>query len=474
MAGKHQVIIDADADADVLPSGDGGTDESALRLSSPQGPAPTSYLPLQGPAPTSYLPLFLVFLSGIGFSIQTLFIKLLAEDDGLTRSFQIIFCRGWTQLLLALFFMRFSKQEDRNVPVFGGTNRVRFLLFLRSFFGFLGIAFAFLCIELLPIGDGTVLVMLSPLFASMTSWAVLGEPWRMGEFVATFVSLTGAALVARPQFLFGSRGGGSGANKAADSTGVIYALVAAVSAGLAYTIVRMLGTTDKMPWANVCFAQALGQIILSPPSSWLSGQGFPLNVPAAQFAIIIAAGFIGAWSQISMTVGMQREKSALATGMRMSDVLFGFIWQFLFTSEAVSGLSVAGALLVVASVLILVGSKAYYDKKGARAGEAAGAGAGAGAGLEADSMHSIATDGAVGAKGRGKGGAQGGLMKTIGGWSVYSALHGESQHDAGADDDGRDGGDERMGRVAVDGVRVGEEEGVGVELVGVGAVSGPG
>jgi hypothetical protein len=55
-----------------------------------------------------------------------------------------------------------------------------------------------------------------------------------------------------------------------------------------------------------------------------------------------------------MTIGMQREKSAAATAMRMSDLLFGFIWQALFTADEVSRMSVAGALLVSSSILIIV------------------------------------------------------------------------------------------------------------------------
>lgn len=40
--------------------------------------------------------------------------------------------------------------------------------------------------------------------------------------------------------------------------------------------------------------------------------------------------------------------------MRMSDVVFGFIWQTLFTSDEVTKMSVAGAILVSLSVLMIV------------------------------------------------------------------------------------------------------------------------
>ena len=321
----------------------------------------------QAPAVINYWPLFLVGLSGLGFSIQTLFIKILADELAFPGSFQIIFCRGCTQCILAAGFMYFERENKQ--PVFGRTRETQILLMMRSLFGYGGIAFAFLAVEHLPIGDATVLVMLSPLFASIVSYFVLGEPWRLGEMVSTLVSLVGVAAVSRPAYLFG-------ADASADSMGVVYALLASVTAGFAYTSVRMLGTTHAMPWSNVCFAQSLGQIFLSPPSLLLSGQQFSIFLPPRVFFLVFTAGLIGAFSQIVMTIGMQREKSALATGMRMTDVVFGFIWQALFTNEAVSTLSLGGAFLVVLSVFILVGAKAYYP---APAPAAIGAGAGAGA-----------------------------------------------------------------------------------------------
>jgi len=354
----------------------------------------------------SFVPLFLVFLSGIGFSIQTLFIKLLSTDDGFSGSFQIIFLRGLTQAVLSLLFIYrdFRQQCERNgeskQALFGSTSTVRSLLALRSLFGYGGIAFAFLSVEKLPIGDATVLVMLSPLFASLCSWAVLREPFRLGEMVAAAIALAGVVLVARPPFIFGGQAENDAAPAPADGAGVVYALLASVCAGIAYTCVRMLGTTAKTPWANVCLAQALGQILLSPPSLVLSGQRLRVDLPLSIFGIMFIAGFIGAWSQIAMTVGMQREKSALATGMRMSDVVAGFTWQAIFTNEKVTGLSIAGAFLVVISTLILVLAKAYYpqtpprEEDGVQVKEEGKGGAGSGlhfSPLHMDSTHSGAS-----------------------------------------------------------------------------------
>lgn len=62
-----------------------------------------------------------------------------------------------------------------------------------------------------------------------------------------------------------------------------------------------------------------------------------------------------------MTVGMQREKSATASAMRMSDVVFSYLMEFFFTQDNLNFLSVFGSFLVTFSVLIIVYFKHRSD-----------------------------------------------------------------------------------------------------------------
>jgi drug/metabolite transporter (DMT)-like permease len=297
------------------------------------------------------LPLFYVFLSGVGFSFQTLIIKVLAEN-GFHASFQCIFFRGFIQFLLACWFVYYDEDRlaGKGPKLFGDSSWIKLMLFLRSFVGFGGIAFSFLAVELIPMGDATVLIMLSPLLTAILSYFILGEPWRLPELVATIISLVGVVMVSKPPFIFG----GSTTETTDFYTGVIYGLVSAVSAAFAYLFVRILGTTAKMPWSNVCFSQSIGQMVLSIPCLYIFGQTLRFDLTAFQYFMLILGGSIGAVSQILMTMGMQREKSAAATGMRMSDVAFGYLWQVLFTADALSLLSLGGAVLVTCSIFIII------------------------------------------------------------------------------------------------------------------------
>jgi drug/metabolite transporter (DMT)-like permease len=301
------------------------------------------------------LPLFYVFLSGIGFSIQTLIIKLLSELN-FKGSFYCVFSRGVNQLIISTIFIiyyDYTRPPGEEAPqIFGNTTYVRTIMVLRAVIGFFSIAFSFLSAEYISIGDSTVLVMLSPIVAALASFVILGEPWYVAEFCATLLSITGAVLVAKPPFLFGDDK--SITDHHSFYLGVFFSLFAALNAGFAFVLIRMLGTSAKMPWANVCLIQSLAQIILSVPSLYIAGQSIQWNMRWEIWFFIMIGGFIGAWSQIAMTLGMQREKSAAASAMRMSDVVFGFIWQVLFTTDPLNWLSLTGAILVTGSILVIV------------------------------------------------------------------------------------------------------------------------
>jgi drug/metabolite transporter (DMT)-like permease len=300
-----------------------------------------------------YLPLALVFFSGFGFSIQSLFIKLL-KISGFEASFEMIFVRGVIQLSLAsihIYSVPLDPKNKENTGMYGGTLRIALILFFRALAGFGGISFSFLGVERLPIGDNTVLVMMSPLIASILSYFILGEKWKIPDVFSLMIAIIGCSFVARPTFLFGND---DNELTKPDPIGVMFALTGALCAGSAYVSVRMLGTVAKMPWDVICFWQACGQIFLSIPSLYISGQELILNPSGYQISLIIFGGLIGAISQIAMTLGMQREKSTTATGMRLSDVLFGFIWESLFTNDTVNSLSLFGATLIICSILLLV------------------------------------------------------------------------------------------------------------------------
>lgn len=308
--------------------------------------------------------LLLVFLSGIGYSVQTLIVKLLAEE-GFHASFQLIFFRGVVQSLLSgavMLYHRFGQEDashhqlEERPKCCGDSWKATAILWARGLFGYGGIAFAFLSLQYIPIGDAVTLLMMSPFYSSFLSFLLLRESWLCVEYIATMISFVGVILVSRPPMILHALSIDAGEDSRSEHFhfGITCAIMAGICAGCAYTAIRILGTSHRMPWENVAFFQGLPQILLAYPSMQLVGQSMQLDISAYMWIVIVGVSLLGSCSQFAMTIGMQNEKSSRATVMRMSDIVCGFLWQSLFTSDAVNKYSLTGAVLISIGVLTVV------------------------------------------------------------------------------------------------------------------------
>ncbi len=238
----------------------------------------------------------------------------------------------------------FNKQA-----LFGSDTKTTTVLFLRSSFGYIGIASVFYALLYIPMGDSTTLLMMSTLWSSVLGIPLLNESVSKYTVMAIPVAFAGLILIVQPSFVFTENATPLALN------GVIAALIGSFGAAGAYICVRLLGTTNKVYFAVVTFNQGLGQALYSIPLFFIMGEGLDLH--PAVLGLSTLMGVIGTCSQTCMTIGMQREKSALAGVMRMSDILASFVLQLLFTDEKANIVTVGGAVLVVAGVLIILFGK---------------------------------------------------------------------------------------------------------------------
>jgi drug/metabolite transporter (DMT)-like permease len=303
-----------------------------------------------------------VFLSGLGFSIQATVLKLLPSIP----TFQTVFFRGLVQCCVSLLLLQKTKSESpttqTNLQKLRSTPLHTYkLLVLRSTSGFIGIAFAFSAIRLIPIGVCTTIVMLSPVLASLIARVFLGEQISTLTFFALPMTMAGLVFIIQPEFLFKDDDDIDDTDDTDDlnMVGVLFAFIAAIGAGFAYVLIRVLGTSSKCYWGVVTLFQAIGQMVYGLPLIFVlplePGVPTPLNFAPSALGGCLLIGIIGTLSQGLMTVGMQREKSARATIMRMGDVVFSFFFQItLTTDKTVSLLEGFGVACVVFGVLLVV------------------------------------------------------------------------------------------------------------------------
>jgi drug/metabolite transporter (DMT)-like permease len=221
--------------------------------------------------------------------------------------------------------------------------KVFHLHLLRSVAGVSAMYCFFYALANLPLADGMLLKMTSPIFMPLIAWYWLSEPMYRSVLLAIGIGFIGVILVLNPggEFnhiaLIGLLGGGL--------------------ASLAKVSLRRLGKTE--PSVRVVFYFALlSSIISALPMSWNWQQ--PSVIEWWLFALL---GLFGTLGQLLLTRGYAVAAAARVSPFTYSSVLFGAAYGYLFWGETLSLQFIFGALLIgLAGIIALKGGKAVPAK----------------------------------------------------------------------------------------------------------------
>jgi drug/metabolite transporter (DMT)-like permease len=214
---------------------------------------------------------------------------------------------------------------------------------LRSVAGVSAMYCFFHALANLPLADGMLLKMTSPIFMPLIAWYWLSESMHRTVLLAIGIGFIGVILVLNPggEFnhiaLIGLLGGGL--------------------ASLAKVSLRRLGKTE--PSVRVVFYFALlSSIISALPMSWNWQQ--PSQLEWWLFALL---GLFGTLGQLLLTRGYAIAAAARVSPFTYSSVLFGAAYGYLFWGETLSLQFILGALLIgLAGVIALKGGKTAPGK----------------------------------------------------------------------------------------------------------------
>lgn len=268
--------------------------------------------------------------AALGFSIMSLLVKVASATF---PTMELVFARS---AFMAAMTFTALKMEGAS-PL--GTDRRT--LFLRGAVGATALSLFYFGIGRLPLGDAVTIQYTAPIWTALTAALLLGERVRPIVAASALLALAGVALVARPSILFG-------AGVALDPAGVAAVATAAVLSGLAYTFVRKLRQTDR-PMAIIFYLSWIGMVGALPFAlgGWVMPSGW-------DWLLLAGIGLATHVGQVGLTKGMQRLEAGTASAIGYVQVVLAFVWGALFLGDAVDGLSIAGAALVVSSVLLVV------------------------------------------------------------------------------------------------------------------------
>lgn len=291
---------------------------------------------------TRWMSIFLLSLSGFGFSIQALLVRWLTEKD--IGIFQLLLLRGSCEALGCCLCLR-----GKPLETWLGTTPLEWkVLFVRALLAYSVLCFSFTSIALMPLADSQILQQLVPIFSAAFAWTLLQEHWHYSDFIFALPALLGVCFITRPDLwnvsLSASR----------QVFGIFWGLLAAVLAGGADVFVFQLIGAVKVDWASMLLAQALGQIMISPFALAVSGQQLRLFT-RRQLGLSIAIGLSGFAAHVAMAKGEQKGKPVTAKLVRQSLCpIFALLWQGLFFADVLTWTSFAGFIALWLAVVTVV------------------------------------------------------------------------------------------------------------------------
>jgi drug/metabolite transporter (DMT)-like permease len=271
-------------------------------------------------------------LAALYFSVMSLLVKLAGSA---IPTQQIVLIRGLFGIGFAYWLVRHAR-----VPLWG---QRKALLWLRGLLGFGAMSCFYYALIHLPLAEATVIQYTNPVWTLWLAAIFLGEKLSWRVLALGGASILGVILIARPEFLFG--GGVAGL----DPRVVTIALTGAVMSAGAYVTVRKLAATEAT--VVIVFYFTLVTVLGSAP--WLLlGAVWPTPY---QWLLLAGIGFTALVGQLYLTRGLRREEAGRATFVGYLQIVFAATWGALFFAERPDAWSIAGALLILGSVLAVAG-----------------------------------------------------------------------------------------------------------------------
>lgn len=261
-----------------------------------------------------------IIMAALCFSFMNAFVRLAGDVPSIQKSF----FRNIVAFVFALIIMLKNKIgfkiEKGNLK----------FLFLRSFFGTIGILCNFYAVDHLVISDASLLNKMSPFFAIIFSFIILREKTTFKQAAVVIGAFLGSLLIIKPSF----------AN--ADFLPSLIGLCGGMGAGIAYTMVRILGKRGQNGSFVVLFFSGFSSLVTLPFLIFDYHYMSPI-----QICMLFLAGLAAAGGQFSITAAYMHAPAKEISVYDYSQIVFSAILGILMFSQVPDYLSVIGYVVII-------------------------------------------------------------------------------------------------------------------------------
>ena len=265
-----------------------------------------------------------MFLSVCAFSIMDLIVKW-SDDYPLG---QVIFFRGFFGIVLYYFVIPKERIRD-----FYFTKRP-LLHFSRCFFGLAALLSIFTALRNLPLATVVSISFAAPIFTTIFSIFFLSE--RVGYFrwLAVFIGFIGILIISEPGL---------------SSLNVYYIFPVIFVLGMSYVAISIRQLSSTVPvWLISLFFSAAITIagLLTLPFGWIMPSFYDLT-------LLSMIGFFGGVANLWLSQSYKFSEVSLVTPLKYLALVFAIVFGYLIWGEVPSGKTLIGAILVIASSIII-------------------------------------------------------------------------------------------------------------------------
>ncbi len=253
-----------------------------------------------------YLGILYIMLSAFFFALMNVFVRLSGDLPSVQKSF----FRNLVAMIFAFCILRKNKSWFS-----GKKENIKYLL-LRSTAGTIGILCNFYAVDHLVLSDASMLNKMSPFFAILFSFFLLREKIKAPQIAIVAGAFLGSLLIIKPTTAI------------FQSPAALIGLMGGLTAGLAYTFVRVLGEKgEKGPFVVFVFS-AFSCIVTLP---YLIFQ-YHVMTPV-QLLYLLLAGLAAAGGQFSITAAYFHAPAKEISVYDYSQILFSAILGFIIFGQ---------------------------------------------------------------------------------------------------------------------------------------------
>ncbi len=275
-----------------------------------------------------------MFMSIVAFSIMDLIVKW-SEHYPLG---QVIFFRGFFGVVLYFFIM--PRERIKN---FYFTKRIG-LHFLRCLFGLIALIAIFIALRNLPLATVVSISFAAPIFTTIFSIFFLNEKVGFYRWLAVLIGFIGIIVIIEPGF---------------EDLNIYYIYPVIFCLGLSYVAIaiRQLSTTEPVWLISLNFSITITiASLFTVPFGWVMPE-------TSDLALLCLIGFLGGFANLWLSQSFKLSEVSLVSPLKYLALVFGIIFGYLIWDEVPTIKTLLGALLVVASSLIILRREIYHKEK---------------------------------------------------------------------------------------------------------------